>query len=91
MGRPPNRTRLGVTLAPHFPSEPYVYLVYVTDSEQTAGAETQQMNALKGKILRLNPDDSIPPENPYFKETDDKYQAIWAKGCRNPFTNHSRQ
>ena len=44
------------------------------------------MNALQGKILRINPDGSIPSDNPFLNETTGKYQAIWAKGCRNPFT-----
>lgn len=44
------------------------------------------MNALQGKILRINADGSIPEDNPFREETSGTYQAIWAKGCRNPFT-----
>ncbi len=140
------RGLIGVTLAPNFPTDPYVYLVYVAAKpythhrisrfradgdiaiagseeilfrgddqskfggnvpaghqggaihfgpdgklyiglgEQTAGIPAQRMDALQGKILRLNPDGSIPADNPFIKETTGKYQAIWAKGCRNPFT-----
>ena len=54
--------------------------------EQTAGAIAQQMNALQGKILRLEPNGAIPSDNPFLEVTNGKYQAIWAKGCRNPFT-----
>lgn len=140
------RGLIGVTVAPNFPTEPFVYVVYVTDKpfthhrvsrftlsgntidpaseeillkgddqskfggnvpaghqgggihfgpdgklyigigEQTAGKPAQRMDALQGKILRLNPDGSIPEDNPFLQETTGKYQAIWAKGCRNPFT-----
>lgn len=60
--------------------------LYVGLGEQTAGEPSQRMDALQGKILRLNPDGSIPSDNPFLNETTGKYQAIWAKGCRNPFT-----
>ena len=140
------RGLIGVTVAPNFPTDPYVYVVYVTDNpythhrisrfradgdvavtgseeilfrgddqskfgghvpaghqgggihfgpdgklyvglgEQTAKTPSQRMDALQGKILRINPDGTIPSDNPFMKETTGKYQAIWAKGCRNPFT-----
>lgn len=34
---------------------------------------------LEGKILRINPDGTVPPDNPFGN-------AIWALGFRNPFT-----
>ena len=60
--------------------------LYIGIGEQTAGAPAQQLNALQGKILRLNPDGSIPDDNPFLESTRGKYRAIWAMGCRNPFT-----
>lgn len=60
--------------------------LYVGIGDQTAGQPAQQMDALQGKILRLNRDGSIPSDNPFLDETIGKYRAIWAKGCRNPFT-----
>ncbi|MCR9198577.1 MAG: PQQ-dependent sugar dehydrogenase [Planctomycetaceae bacterium] len=140
------RGLIGVTLAPDFPTNPYVYVVYVADKpythhrisrframhnaavpgseeilfrgddqsrfggsrpaghqgggihfgpdgklyiglgEQTAKPIAQRMDALQGKILRLNADGTIPADNPLLHETTGKYQAIWAVGCRNPFT-----
>lgn len=140
------RGLIGVTVSPKFPTDPYVYVVYVTDKphthhrisrfradgdvavpgseeilfrgddqskfggkvpaghqgggihfgsdgklyvglgEQTAGEPSQRMDAFQGKILRLNPDGSIPNDNPFINKTRGRYQAIWAKGCRNPFT-----
>lgn len=140
------RGLIGVTVAPNFPEDPHVYVVYVTDKpythhrvsrfvadgnhavpgseeillrgddqslfggnvpaghqggaihfgldgklyiglgEQTAKTPSQDFAALQGKILRLNPDGSIPADNPFLDKTSGKYQSIWAIGCRNPFT-----
>ncbi|MEL6107609.1 MAG: serine hydrolase [Planctomycetota bacterium] len=60
--------------------------LYIGIGEQTAGKPAQQMNALQGKLLRINRDGSIPDDNPFDAETSGKYRSIWAKGCRNPFT-----
>ncbi len=54
--------------------------------EQSVGWPAQRMDMLQGKILRINPDGSIPPDNPFVATTNGKYRAIWALGCRNPFT-----
>lgn len=60
--------------------------LYVGIGEQTAGAPSQDLDTFLGKILRINPDGSIPKDNPFFDVAKGKYQAIWALGCRNPFT-----
>ncbi|HRE10906.1 MAG TPA: PQQ-dependent sugar dehydrogenase [Ignavibacteria bacterium] len=50
--------------------------------------EAQLLNMPRGKILRINPDGSIPINNPFyddgnpFTNNDDR---IWALGLRNPF------
>ncbi len=140
------RGLIGVTLAPNFPRDPHLYVVYVTKEpythhrisryrangnvaaansevvllkgddqskfgghvpaghqgggihfgtdgklyigigEQTAKTPSQRFDALQGKILRINPDGSIPDDNPFLSKTTGKYQSIWAIGCRNPFT-----
>ncbi|MRX46588.1 PQQ-dependent sugar dehydrogenase [Pedobacter puniceum] len=41
------------------------------------GDESQDLNFLNGKILRLNPDGSIPADNPNPKS------YVWARGFRN--------
>ena len=46
----------------------------------------QAMTTLQGKLLRLNPDGSIPDDNPFYRTAQGKYRAIWALGLRNPFT-----
>ena len=60
--------------------------LYVGVGEQTAGKPAQRFDSLLGKILRINRDGSIPADNPFLSTTNGKYQAIWAIGCRNPFT-----
>jgi putative heme-binding domain-containing protein len=59
--------------------------LYVALGEQTAGAPAQQLTTLQGKLLRLNPDGSIPEDNPFWRTTRGKYRTIWALGLRNPF------
>jgi putative heme-binding domain-containing protein len=60
--------------------------LYVALGDQTAGKPAQDLHSLLGKLLRLNPDGSIPKDNPFVDKTDGKYRAIWALGLRNPFT-----
>jgi uncharacterized repeat protein (TIGR03806 family) len=59
--------------------------LYIAIGEQTAGAPAQRLDTFQGKLLRINPDGSIPEDNPFYKEAKGKYRAIWALGLRNPF------
>jgi glucose/arabinose dehydrogenase len=60
--------------------------LYIALGEQTAEAPAQSLDTLQGKILRIERDGAIPDDNPFADETSGKYRAIWARGCRNPFT-----
>jgi putative heme-binding domain-containing protein len=60
--------------------------LYVAIGDQTAGKPAQEMNSLLGRLLRINPDGSIPDDNPFFAKAKGKYRATWALGLRNPFT-----
>jgi putative heme-binding domain-containing protein len=60
--------------------------LYISIGEQTAGIPAQDLHSLLGKMLRINPDGTIPADNPFASKTSDKYRAIWALGLRNPFT-----
>jgi putative heme-binding domain-containing protein len=60
--------------------------LYIAIGDQTAGAPAQRLDTLQGKLLRLNPDGSIPEDNPFQETARGKYRAIWALGLRNPFT-----
>lgn len=59
--------------------------LYIAFGEQTAGEPSQSLHTFQGKILRINPDGSIPKDNPFYAKTTGKYRAIWALGMRNPF------
>ena len=43
------------------------------------------MSTIKGKILRINPDGTIPNDNPFFNTATGQNRAIWALGLRNPY------
>jgi putative heme-binding domain-containing protein len=60
--------------------------LYLAIGEQTAETPAQHLGTLQGKICRLNPDGTIPADNPFVRQTSGKYQSIWALGLRNPFT-----
>ena len=60
--------------------------LYVAIGEQTAGSPAQSLGTFQGKLLRINPDGTIPADNPFFSTAKGKYRAIWALGLRNPFT-----
>ena len=59
--------------------------LYIGLGEQTSGQPSQRLDTLIGKILRINPDGSIPEDNPFYSGTRGKYRAVWAYGIRNPF------
>jgi glucose/arabinose dehydrogenase len=60
--------------------------LYIATGENVQGAVAQSMTSLLGKILRLNPDGSIPSDNPFFSTATGNFRAIWALGLRNPYT-----
>ena len=60
--------------------------LYLGIGEQTAGKPSQDLDTFLGKIIRINSDGSIPKDNPFLDQTEGKYQAIWARGARNPFS-----
>jgi glucose/arabinose dehydrogenase len=60
--------------------------LFIAIGDQTAGNPAQDLHSLLGKLLRINPDGSIPSDNPFFSKTTGQYRAIWALGLRNPFT-----
>ena len=60
--------------------------LYVAVGENANSANAQTLTNLLGKILRINADGTIPPDNPFLQQTAGRNQAIWALGLRNPFT-----
>jgi len=52
--------------------------LYITTGDATEKELAQKMDSLAGKILRVNDDGSIPPDNPF------PGSPIWTLGHRNP-------
>ncbi len=52
--------------------------LYVTLGDQHVPTSAADTSDVRGKLLRYNPDGSIPADNPYGN-------AVWASGLRNPF------
>lgn len=59
--------------------------LYVAAGEAGVPANAQTLANLAGKILRLNPDGSVPADNPFVGAPGARPE-IWALGLRNPFT-----
>jgi hypothetical protein len=60
--------------------------LYVGVGENLQSPSAQTLDNLVGKVLRINPDGSIPSDNPFFDIAEGPNRAIWAYGLRNPFT-----
>ncbi|MCX6215653.1 PQQ-dependent sugar dehydrogenase [Spirosoma sp.] len=59
--------------------------LFISVGENTVAANAQSLTTLKGKILRINLDGSIPTDNPFYTTASGVNRAIWALGFRNPF------
>jgi glucose/arabinose dehydrogenase len=67
----------------HFGLDGMLY-VAIGDGGSTP-SNSQSLSTLSGKLLRINPDGSVPPDNP-FVGTAGARGEIWALGLRNPYT-----
>src|SRR4051812_899304 len=57
--------------------------LYAAIGENANGANSQSLNNVLGKMLRLNSNGSIPTDNPFYGSAAGKNRAIWALGLRN--------
>jgi glucose/arabinose dehydrogenase len=60
--------------------------LYVGVGDQATPSAAPRLRVLRGKVLRLNPDGSIPRDNPFFARLRGPARAVYARGLRNPFT-----
>lgn len=60
--------------------------LYAAVGENATSSNSQTLNNLLGKMLRLNKDGTIPTDNPFYNQASGNNRAIWAMGLRNPFT-----
>ena len=60
--------------------------LYISVGENNVGSNAQTLTKVLGKMLRINPDGTIPSDNPFYNQTTGRNRAIWAMGFRNPFT-----
>jgi len=51
--------------------------LYASTGDAQNGANAQNTGGLNGKVLRLNPDGSVPSDNPF-------HNYVWSYGHRNP-------
>lgn len=59
--------------------------LYIAVGDAGSSANAQNLDRYFGKILRLNPDGSVPVDNP-FSSSPQIRRYFWAYGLRNPFT-----
>jgi YVTN family beta-propeller protein len=59
--------------------------LYVSLGDNDQGSNAQDLGTLAGKILRVNPDGTLPSDNPFVGQAG-KQGAIWSYGLRNPFS-----
>lgn len=57
----------------------------LTTGEHFDPARSQDLSSPRGKILRFNPDGTVPTDNPFYDGAGSHYDAIWALGLRNPY------
>ena len=60
--------------------------LYVAVGDNANSDNAQSLRNLKGKMLRINKDGTIPKYNPFYKRATGTNRAIWALGLRNPFS-----
>ena len=60
--------------------------LYIGAGDNAVSGNAQSLSTVLGKILRINPDGTIPGDNPFYGSASGNNRAIWAYGLRNPFT-----
>ena len=61
-------------------------MLYAAVGDNANGSNSQTLANRLGKLLRIQPDGTIPASNPFYGSASGANRAIWALGLRNPFT-----
>lgn len=75
--------RIVESRAPGLNGKPDGKLFLALGERYSRGADAQNLNNHHGKIVRINKDGSVPPDNP-FAARSDALPEIWSYGHRNP-------
>jgi glucose/arabinose dehydrogenase/PKD repeat protein len=59
--------------------------LYFTTGEHFDAGVAQSLDSPRGKIHRINPDGSVPTDDPFYDGAGPHWDSIWAYGLRNPF------
>jgi len=59
--------------------------LYVVTGDAANTATSQSLTSLAGKILRLNPDGTVPSDNPFVSNANINAKKVYALGIRNSY------
>ena len=59
--------------------------LYFTTGDHFEGSPSQSLSSPRGKIHRINPDGTVPTDNPFYDGNGPNVDSVWALGLRNPF------
>ncbi len=59
--------------------------LYFTTGEHFVAGDSQLLTNPRGKIHRINPDGTVPTDNPFYDGAGPNWDSIWAIGLRNPY------
>lgn len=59
--------------------------LFITVGDHFVSGDAQRLDTFHGKLLRVNPDGTVPTDNPFYDGAGPNRDAIWAYGLRNPF------
>ncbi len=58
---------------------------YLSTGDNITSANSQRMNSVFGKVLRINRDGTTPTDNPFYDGAGTNTDTIWALGLRNAY------
>ncbi len=59
--------------------------IYFTTGEEFNAPAAQDLTSPRGKLHRINPDGSVPTDNPFYDGAGPNVDSVWALGLRNPY------